>query len=74
MRTAYYLEYPIRCRVPAPSVRFGEGEWMVTVRQSLGKGAVMVIEDETRRSRKAASLIALAATAEARQEGLSCRG
>ena len=47
----YYLRL-IRCRVPAPSVGFGEGGWLGFARQFSGKGTN---GDETRRSRKAAS-------------------
>ena len=44
------MQHSNRCRVPASSVGFGAGEWMVTARQSLGKGAVA--GDEARRGRK----------------------
>jgi hypothetical protein len=52
MKSFYDLDRSIRCRVPAPSVSFGEGAWMVIARQSSwGKGAIA--GEEARRGRKA---------------------
>ena len=52
MKSSYDLFRSIRCCVPAPSVCFGVGAWMVTAGQSSwGKGAVA--GEEARRGRKA---------------------
>jgi hypothetical protein len=53
MKIFYHFDRPIWCRVPAPSVGFGEGGRMVFAGQFLGKGTST--GDETRRSRKAVS-------------------
>ena len=54
MKTSYSMFRSIRGRVPAPSVSFGEGAWMVIAGQSSwGKGAIA--GEEARRGRKATS-------------------
>ena len=51
MKSSYPLFRSIGCRVPAPSVCFGVGAWMVIARQSpWGKGAIA--GEEARRGRK----------------------
>jgi len=66
MKSSYDSSREIRCRIPASSVRFGVGAWMVIAGQSSwGKGAIA--EDETRRGRKAASGFCVAARALARR-------
>jgi len=51
MKSFYDLGRSIGCCVPAPSVSFGVGAWMVIARQSSwGKGAIA--GEETRRGRK----------------------
>lgn len=52
MNFTYDAACPIRCRVSAPPVGFGEGGRVVFARQFSGKGTTS--GDETRRSRKAA--------------------
>src|SRR5688500_8539117 len=53
MKSFYPLCRSIGCCVPAPSVRFGVGAWMVIARQSpWGKGAMA--GEEARRGREAA--------------------
>lgn len=53
MKSFYDSAREIRCRVPAPSVSFGVGAWMVIARQSSwGKGATT--GEEARRGRKTA--------------------
>jgi hypothetical protein len=52
MKSFYDSARELGCRVPASSVRFGVGAWMVIAGQSSwGKGATT--EDEARRGRKA---------------------
>ncbi len=55
MKMTYYSSRSIRCRVPAPSVGFGEGGRMVFARQFPGKGTSR--GEETRRSRKTALVV-----------------
>ncbi len=56
MKSFYDSGRSIRCPVPAPSVSFGVGEWMVIARQSSwGKGAIT--EEETRRGRKGTPVV-----------------
>src|SRR5688572_33493081 len=56
MKSFYYSHRSIRYRVPASSVCFCEGAWMVAAGQSSwGKGAAA--EDEARRGRKTISRV-----------------
>ena len=54
MNFAYYFFRSIRCRVPAPSVGFGEGGRLGAPAVLWGRGRQ---GDETRRGRKAAPVV-----------------
>lgn len=73
MKKNYTAVATIRCRVPAPSVGFGEGEWVEFAGQFLGKGTSR--GDETRRGRIAASagMSAAVTSAVCRKGEAQCR-